>query len=109
MTTKVHVRRDDVVEVISGEDRGKQGKVLKVLPAKGRVIVQGCNVVVKNMRRSRDYPSGARIRKEAAIDASNVLVVCPGCNKGRRYTREIRDGKKVRMCKQCRKEIPTLG
>ena len=106
---KVHVRRDDVVEVLTGEDSGKQGKVLKVFPRSGRVIVQGCNIVVKNMRRSRDYPNGARIRKEAPIDASNVQVVCPGCNRGRRYTREIREDNKVRICKSCRKEIPTLS
>jgi len=106
---KVHVRRDDMVEILTGDDRGKQGRVLKVYPEKGRLIVQGCNIVVRHTRRNRDYPNGARVRKEAPLAVSNVLPVCPGCNRGRRYLTEVREGAKVRLCRKCGKEIPTLS
>ena len=104
---RLHVRRGDTVEVTTGHDKGKKGQVLKCYPSKDRIVVQGVNMVVKHRRRSQDHPHGARVRQEAPIDASNVLVVCPECERGRRYTTEWRDDEKIRVCKKCGKEIPT--
>jgi len=109
----MHVRRGDLVEVKKGvdvwdpEERLGRGRVLKVFRETNRVIVDGIHMVVKHQRKSRDHPEGARIRKEAAIDASNVLVVCAKCDRGVRTGMKTRDdGKKVRYCKKCGGEIP---
>ena len=103
---KMHVRRGDTVQVITGHDKGKTGKVLKCLPGKERIVVQGVNMVVKHQRKNRDHPYGARLRREAPIHASNVLLYCDECGVGRRYGTETRDDEKVRICKKCGKEIP---
>ena len=103
---KMHVRRGDLVEVTTGRHKGKKGQVLQCIPKKRRVVVQGVNMVVKHLRRSQDNPYGARSRREAPIDVSNVLVVCAECGRGRRYGIEVRDGEKVRVCKKCKKEMP---
>ena len=102
----MRVRRGDVVEVMTGHDKGKTGQVLKCYPGKNKIVVQGVNVVVKHQRRSRDNPYGARQHREAPIDASNVLVRCAECGRGRRYGIEVRNEEKVRICKKCGKEIP---
>ena len=102
-----HVRRNDTVEVRTGDDAGKRGRVLRVFPREGRVIVEGVKLVVKHMRQSPQYPMGARIRREAPLSWSNVLVVCPRCDRGVRVGYEIRDGRKVRVCKRCGETIPT--
>lgn len=75
------VRKDDIVEVISGEHRGARGKVLRVDPVKDRVVVEGVNMVYRHVRKSRKHPQGGRIQKEAPIHASNVMPVDPksGC------------------------------
>ena len=103
----MHVRRGDTVQVITGHDKGKTGQVLKCYPGKHRVVVQGVNLVVKHQRQSRDNPHGARLRREASIDASNVLVFCPECGRGCRYRIQMRAQEKVRICKKCGKEMPT--
>jgi len=69
----LHVKRDDVVVVISGEERGKTGKVLATFPAKNRVVVEGVNIIKKSMRKSQDNPKGGLITKEAPIEASKVM------------------------------------
>ncbi|MFH0963286.1 MAG: 50S ribosomal protein L24 [Planctomycetota bacterium] len=102
----MHVRRGDLVEVMTGRYKGKKGQVLQCIPKKGRVVVQGVNIVVKHVRRSQDNPYGARSRREAPIDVSNVLVVCAECDRGRRYGVQTREGEKVRVCKKCGKEMP---
>ena len=102
----MHVRRGDTVEVITGHDKGKKGQVLKCLPTKHWVLVQGVNIVVKHQRRSQANPYGARLQREAPVDVSNVLVVCAECGKGRRYGVALRDGEKVRICRKCGKEMP---
>jgi len=91
------VRKGDLVAVISGNDRGKRGRVLRVLPDQGRVIVEGVNLLYKHMRRSQKNPQGGRVRREAPIHASNVMPVDPETNKPTRVRRQVEGGKKVRV------------
>jgi large subunit ribosomal protein L24 len=71
------IRKDDLVEVISGDHRGARGKVLRLLPEKNRVVIEGVNMVYRHVRKSRKHPQGGRIQKEAAIHISNVMPVDP--------------------------------
>ncbi len=79
-----HVKKGDTVEVIAGDHKGEQGKILRVLPDRSRVIVEGINMVYRHMRPSRRYPQGGRIQKEAPIHISNVLPVDPKTGRGAR-------------------------
>jgi large subunit ribosomal protein L24 len=92
-----HIKRGDTVVVIAGSDKGKQGKVLKVLPDKDRVVVEGINRVWKHVRPSQRNPQGGRIQKDAAIHVSNVLPLDPSTGKGTRVRFEVRDGVKHRI------------
>jgi large subunit ribosomal protein L24 len=83
------VRKDDVVEVISGEHRGARGKILRVDPDKDRVVVEGVNMVYRHVRKSRKYPQGGRIQKEAPIHASNVMPVDPKTGRGTRVRYQV--------------------
>jgi len=87
------IRKDDIVEVIAGDNKGAHGKVLRVLPDKNRVLVEGINMVYRHVRRSRQHPQGGRIRKEAPIHISNVQPLDPKSGKGTRVRFKIeRDG-----------------
>ena len=104
MSSKVHVRKDDMVEVITGDDavKGRAHKVLRVLPDKGKVVVEGVNRVYKHVKPNRRNPQGGRLSKEMPVDASNVLFFCPTCQRGRRLgKRYAADGHKERYCKKC--------
>ena len=95
----LHVRRNDIVQVISGNDRGKTGKVLRVDRARNRILVEGVRFVTKHLRRSQQHPHGARIKKEAPVDASNVRLVCQSCDKPTRVVwKSLEEGKRVRIC-----------
>ena len=99
---KTHVRRGDTVLVISGKNRGKKGKVLRVLPAAGRVVVEGVNIVKRHQRPTRQVMQGGIIEKEAPIHISNVMLVCPRCNQPTRVARrQLEDGRRLRACKRC--------
>ncbi len=88
-----HIRRDDQVEVVAGEHKGQRGKVLKVLPKKGLVLVQGVNMVYRHVRPSRRNPQGGRLQKEAPIHISSVLPVDEKAGRGTRVRFEVgRDG-----------------
>ena len=95
------IKKDDKVVVITGKDKGKEGKVMTALPADGKVIVSGVNVVTKHQKARNQQNPGGLIKKEAAIDASNVMLVCKKCGKATRVAMKIEDGKKVRVCKKC--------
>ncbi len=77
-----HVRKGDTVEVIAGDHKGEQGKVLRVMPEKGLVLIEGINMVYRHMRPSQRYPQGGRIQKEAPVRMSNVLPVDPKTGRG---------------------------
>lgn len=88
-----HVKKGDTVEVIAGDHKGEQGKVLRVIPDKNQVLVEGINMVYRHMRPSRRYPQGGRIQKEAPVHLSNVLPVDPKTGKGSRVRFDTeRDG-----------------
>jgi large subunit ribosomal protein L24 len=104
---KSRVLKNDIVEVITGDDSGKKERVLQVMPRSNMVVVEHVNFVTKHMRRSRQNPYGARLQKEAAIAASNVMLVCPSCEKGRRVKTQVaQDGARIRVCATCGKDIP---
>ncbi len=102
----IKIKRDDLVLVFAGKDKGKIGKVKKVIREKSRVVVEGVNIVKKHMRaRGPELPSGI-IQMEAPIHVSNVKLVCPMCGQATRVGFVIKeDGKKSRVCKKCGKEI----
>ncbi|MGI6754671.1 MAG: 50S ribosomal protein L24 [Atopobiaceae bacterium] len=99
---KMSVKKGDKVQVISGKDKGKQGTVLRALPQEGKVVVEGVAVVKKAQRPTQQNQQGGIIEKEAAIDVSNVMVVCPSCGKPTRVGHERDEqNKPVRVCKKC--------
>lgn len=99
------IKKNDNVVVITGKDKGKRGKVLYVDSKKGRVVVEGVNKRKKFVRPSQDAPKGGTITLEYPIHISNVMLFCDKCKKGVRVGFEIKDGKKIRKCKKCNKEI----
>ncbi|GAW90899.1 50S ribosomal protein L24 [Calderihabitans maritimus] len=100
--TKVHVRKGDTVVVISGNDAGKRGKVLEVIPKKSRVIVEGVNIVKRHTRPTPQLPQGGIIEKEAPIHSSNVMIYCSKCGRPTRIGKKfLEDGRKVRICRKC--------
>ena len=110
MTDKVkknmHVRTGDRVIVISGKDKGKTGNVKKTIPSKSQVVVEGLNIVTKAQRPNpMQGIQGGLLKKEAPLDSSNVMIVCPVCEKPTRVKHEISDGKKVRVCKKCGEKL----
>jgi large subunit ribosomal protein L24 len=102
----VHVRRGDTVAVIAGRDRGKRGKVLRVLPDRGRVVVEKINLMKKHQRPTQKLRQGGIIEREGALALSNVLVVCSRCDRPvRTGTRILADGRKTRVCRRCGESI----
>jgi large subunit ribosomal protein L24 len=98
----MHIRSDDTIEVITGNDQGTRAKVLRVLAQQHKLIVEGVNRVYKHMRRSQRNPQGGRLSKEMPLDWSNVLLVCPQCGKATKtHTRRTAEGAKERVCKKC--------
>src|ERR671934_993467 len=103
----MHVRKDDIVEVLTGDDAGTPqarttGRVLRVLPDQNKVVVEGINRVYRHLKPSRRNPQGGRLSKEMPVDSSNVLLYCPHCRRGVRVGRRYTDnGAKERYCKKC--------
>ncbi len=105
-SVKMHVKKDDMIKVMAGKERGKSGKVLRVFPEKGRVVVEGLNVVKRHTRPSQLNPEGGIVEKEAPISASNVMLVCGSCNEATRTgVRTLEDGTKARFCKKCNASV----
>ncbi|MEG1538124.1 MAG: 50S ribosomal protein L24 [Clostridiales bacterium] len=99
---KIHVRKGDQVMVISGKDAGKKGKVLSVNPKAGRIIVEKINIVSRHTKPTQASPQGGIVKKEAAIDSSNVMIYCNKCNAPVRISKEfLADGTKMRKCSKC--------
>jgi large subunit ribosomal protein L24 len=104
--TVSHVRRGDTVGVIAGRERGKRGKVLRVLMDKGRVLVEHVNMVKKHQRPTQKLRQGGIIEREGPLALSNVLLVCARCDKpARTGIKILADGRKVRTCKRCGEAI----
>lgn len=99
---KIHVKKGDTVQVITGKDSGKKGKILTVDTQNSRVVVEGLNVVKRHTKPTQANPRGGIIEKEAALASSNVMIYCDKCKEPVRINKKIlTDGKKVRICNQC--------
>jgi large subunit ribosomal protein L24 len=103
---KFRIRRNDIVRVIRGKDRGKVGKVIRVLPDKKKVVVEKVNIVKRHVRPSNVNPQGGIIEKELPIFITNVMIMCDKCNKPVRVGYKVTDGgEKFRYCKNCEEVI----
>jgi large subunit ribosomal protein L24 len=99
------IRRGDTVEVISGKEAGKRGKVLRVMAEQQRVVVERVNFIKRHVKPTQKNPQGGVIEREAAMHISNVMLVCPSCSAATRTgVREEGDGK-VRFCKKCNVQV----
>ena len=101
----MNVKKGDTVIVLSGKDKGKQGKVLGTVPSEAKVVVEGINMVTCHVKPHKQGETGGIVQREAAMYASKVQVVCPKCNKGTRIAHKIENGKKTRVCKHCGAEL----
>ena len=101
----MNIKKGDNVVVLSGKDKGKQGKVLAVMPKEGKVVVEKVNMVSRHTKPRRQGEQGGIVKREAAIAACKVQVVCPKCSKGTRVAHKIEGDKKVRVCKHCGAEL----
>lgn len=98
----MEIRKNDSVMVIAGRERGKTGKVLRVLPEKDRVIVERVNLVKRHSKPKGPQQPGGIVEKEAAIHASNIMIMCDKCNAPVRVGQKLlADGKKIRICRRC--------
>lgn len=96
------VRKNDLVQVIAGKDKGKRGKVIRVIPKTQRILVEKLNLVKRHTKPGRMSQQGGILERENPLDVSNVLVVCTKCDKAVRTGRSfLADGRKVRVCKGC--------
>jgi large subunit ribosomal protein L24 len=103
-TFNLHVRKGDMVLVLSGADAGKRGRIIQSIPQRERVIVEDVNVVTKHQRaQGRQQTAGQQgiIRKPAGIHVSNVMLVCSSCNQPTRIAHRESEGRSVRICKHC--------
>lgn len=102
----MNIRKDDKVVVLSGKDKGKEGKILTVMPKAGKVVVEGVNVAKRHKKARTQTEESGIIKVETPIYASKVMLVCPKCSKGTRVAHKINEkGKKVRVCKKCGAEM----
>ena len=99
------IKKDDKVVVLSGKDKGKQGKVIKADPQAMKLIVEGVNIATKHQKPRKQGEEGGIFKVETPIYASKVQLVCPKCGKATRVGHKLADGKKVRVCKKCGAEI----
>ncbi len=105
MAKSLSVRKGDKVRVISGKDKGKEGKVLRAHPEKQRVVVENVHMIKKATRPSQRNPQGGIIEMEGTIHVSNVMLICPSCGQPTRVGRRRVEGARIRVCKKCGKDI----
>jgi large subunit ribosomal protein L24 len=102
----LRIKKNDTVVITTGKEKGKRGRVLSFSSSKDSIIVEKINVVKKHMKPTRKYSQGGIIEKEAPVHISNVLLVCPKCNKPTRIrTTFLQDDRKLRMCRKCNEVI----
>ena len=103
---KIHVKIGDRVVVTSGKDKGKVGNVKSVIAKDGTVLVEGVNLVTKAQKANPMFGIQGGLNKvEKPIPSSKLMLSCPSCEKATRISHEVKDGKRVRVCKKCKKEI----
>ena len=103
------IRKNDTVEVIAGDDRGKRGRVLTVFPGRGRVLVEGVSYIWRHVKPNQQNPQGGRVQKESPISLSNVMLVCPECKAPRRSRPSGRKRSKIRVCGKCGHQIASAA
>jgi large subunit ribosomal protein L24 len=101
----LRIKRDDRVVVLSGKEKGKEGKVIKVFPDKGKLIVEGLNRVKKHMRPTQRMRQGGIIEQEMPMHISKVMLLCPNCGQPTRFSAHFIKDRKVRLCKKCKEPI----
>lgn len=102
----LRVKREDIVEVISGAEKGKKGKILKSFPNEGKIIVEKLHLQKKHLKPNKSNPKGGIVERERKVDVSNIMLLCPKCNAKTRIGYKIlEDGDKVRVCKKCNEVI----
>lgn len=102
----MNIKKGDTVQIISGDDKGKKGKVLQAMPSENRVLVEGINVQTKHTKPRRAGETGGIVKQAAPVNASKVMVVCKKCNSVTRVAHTIlSDGTKVRTCKKCKESL----
>ncbi|MEG0798105.1 MAG: 50S ribosomal protein L24 [Acidaminococcaceae bacterium] len=97
----MHVKKGDTVVVLSGKDKGKQGKIVEALPKKAKVVIEGINKVKRHTKPSQSNPQGGIVVKEAAMSSSKVMLICPACKKATRIKKTVVAGGFARTCKKC--------
>jgi len=103
---KLRIKKKDTVVVLSGKDKGKRAKILEVIDSKGKVLVEGVNVMKKHTKpRPPKVPQGGILEKAMPIDSSKVMLICPHCTKPTRIKMRIKDSIKERVCRQCNEVI----
>ena len=102
---KLNIKKGDKVVVITGKEKGKEGKVNAVFADKGQVLVEKVNMITKHVKPRGAQKPGGITKMEGPMNASNVMVVCPKCGKATRVAHEIKDNEKVRVCKKCGAEL----
>lgn len=106
----MRIKKNDMVKVISGKEKGKTGRVLRVFPDRGTLVIEQVNFVRKHQRPTQDNPQGGILEIEGPLRAEKTMVICKNCNQptrvGKRY---LADGSKVRYCKKCKEDLPEEG
>jgi len=106
MNNKMSFKKGDYVLVISGDDKGKKGKIVGIFPKKMKVIVESVNFLKKHTKPTQKVPQGGVIKQEGALHISNIKLICNKCNKPTTVKREkVKEGKRVRVCKKCKEII----
>lgn len=95
------IKKGDTIKIIKGKDRGKSGKVLKIFPKEGRVLVEGMNIFKKHVRPRRQGEKGEIVQVARPISIPNIALVCPHCSQAIRVGFHFQDGKKLRYCRKC--------
>ena len=104
--TKIRIKKDDKVKVLTGKDKGKIGKVLKVIKKTNRAVVENINVVKVHQRPTQANPQGGIVEKAMPVNVSNLMIMCNACVKPTRIgIKQLEDGKRVRICKKCDQQI----
>jgi large subunit ribosomal protein L24 len=101
----MRIKKGDQVRIISGKDRGKSGKVLRVLPNNSKAVVEGLNLIKKHMKPKKGGEKGQRVEIPAPIYISNIMLVCPKCGKPTRTNFKVSKEEKLRICKKCKSEV----
>jgi len=105
LSNGMNIKKGDNVKIMAGKDRGKTGKVLKMLSHESRIMVEGINVYKKHVRPKKEGEKGEIVDITRPLQIANTMLVCPSCNKPTRIGHTIKDEEKVRTCKKCKTTI----